>query len=298
MYGKVIAMNRETIRIAVILLCAALGAAGCSAPTPPVAPTPSPTAAPTIGPGTDFPHIDLGEGLYLRQIRGDVFVVTHAFPWPANSLIVEMENSDIVLAGTPYTPEAMGTVLQWIRERFGERNIVAVNPGYHVDNLGGNSALIAQGIPVYGSDLTAEMLAERGEQTRQLLLGMLSGPGNERYHNAHAAIPYVPPDHLFQIHDGLRLTFGSEQLEVYYPGPTQAPDKVVIYFPGKKVLFGSCMVLGGDQPGNTHEADMENWPKAIAKLKRFDAVFVIPGHGERLDPGLIDHTIEVLSKTE
>jgi metallo-beta-lactamase class B len=295
MYGTVIAMNRQTILIVAVFLAAALLAAGCSAPTPASTPTPAPAAAPTIGPDTDFPHVELGEGLYLRQIRRDVFVVTHAFPWPANSLIVEMENSDLVLAGTPYTPEAMETVLQWIHKQFGERNIIAVNPGYHVDNLGGNSALIAQGIPVYGSDLTAEMLAERGEQTRQMLLGMLQGPGNERYAKAHAEIPYVPPDHLFPIHDGLILTFGDEQLEVYYPGPTQAPDKVVIYFPGKKVLFGSCMVLGGNQVGNTHEADMANWPKAIEKLKRFDVAFVVPGHGDRLDPGLIDHTIQVLT---
>jgi metallo-beta-lactamase class B len=286
-HDTVAAMNRTILLTAILLFAAAC--------VPPSAAAPSPSAPPTIGPETDFEHIDLGEGLYLRQIRGDVFVVTHAFPWPANSLIVEMENSDLVLAGTPYTPEAMQTVLEWIRGHFGERTITAVNPGYHVDNLGGNSALIAQEIPVYGSDLTAGMLAERGEQTRQMLLGMLSGPANKRYYKAHAEIPYVPPDHLFPIDQGLLLTFGMEQVEVYYPGPTQAPDKVVIYFPGKKVLFGSCMVLAGDQPGNTHEADMENWPKAIEKLKRFDAAFVVPGHGERLDPGLLDHTIDVLT---
>jgi metallo-beta-lactamase class B len=283
-------MKRRSLRLPVPLLLCALLAAGCAAQTPP-----SPGAMPTIGPDTDFPRIILGEGLYLRQIRGDVFVVTHAFPWPANSLIVEMENSDLVLAGTPYTPEAMNEILDWIAGHFGERNITAVNPGYHVDNLGGNSALIAAGIPVYGSDLTAQMLVERGEQTRQMLLGMLSGPANERYYKAHAAIPYTPPDHLFPAEQGLTLSFGQEQVEVYWPGPTQAPDKMVVYFPVKKVLFGSCMVLGGEQTGNISEADLVNWPEAIKKLKRFDMEFVVPGHGDRLDPGLIDHTIALLT---
>jgi metallo-beta-lactamase class B len=282
-------MNRKIILIAAVLL-----AAGCAAQSAPAAP-PSPSAPFTIGPDTDFPHIDLGEGLYLRQIHTDVFVVTHAFPWPANSLIVEMENNDLVLAGTPYTPEAMQIVLDWIAEHFGKRNITAFDPGYHVDNLGGNSALLAAGIPVYGSDLSVRMLAERGEETRQMLLEMLLGPANDRYRMTHAAIPYAAPDHVFPAKEGLTLAFGEEQVEVYWPGPTQAPDKLAVFFPGKMVLFGSCMVLGGNATGNVREADMENWPKAIEMLKQLGAEMVVPGHGDRLDPGLLDHTIELLT---
>jgi metallo-beta-lactamase class B len=249
---------------------------------------------PTVGPDTDFPRIPLAEGLYLRQIRENVFVATHAFPWPANSLVVEMENSDIVLAGTPYTPEAMNVILDWIADHFGERSITAVNTGYHVDNLGGNAALLAAGIPVYGSDLTVRMLAERGEQTRQFLLDMLSDPADEEYREAHAAMPYLAPDHVFSAEEGLTLSFGAEQVVVIWPGPTQAPDKMAVYFPAQKVLFGSCMVLAGEKPGNISEADLENWPKAIEKLKQYDALFVVPGHGDRLDPGLLDHTVELL----
>jgi metallo-beta-lactamase class B len=260
-------MNRNVFLHQIVILAGMAFSAGCAVQPPQTTPTTTIESPIAIGPETDFAHIDLGEGLYLRQIRADAFVVTHAFPWPANSLILEMENSDLVLAGTPYTPEAMETVLEWIRGHFGERNIVAINPGYH------------------------------GEQTRQMLLGMLPGAANERYYKAHAEIPYVAPDHLFPIDQGLILTFGTEQVEVYYPGPTQAPDKVVIYFPAKKILFGSCMVLGGDKAGNIHEADMANWPKAIEKLKRFNVDFVVPGHGDRLDPGLIDHTISILEST-
>ena len=242
-----------------------------------------------------FTRIDLSQGLYLRQIRKDVFVVTHAFPWPANSLIVEMANSDLVLVGTPYTPAAMSEVLDWTAAHFGKRKIVAINTGYHVDNLGGNSALIEQKIPVYGSDLSAQLLKERGEQTRQVILGMLTGTENERFYKAQAEIPYAPPTILFPLAQGLELAFGDEQVEVYFPGPSQAPDKVAVYFPSKKVLFGGCMILGGDQIGNTSDANLKNWPEAVRKLKQFDAEIVIPGHGDRLDTGLIDHTIALLS---
>ena len=222
-------------------------------------------------------------------------MVTHSFPWPANSLVVEMANSDLVLVGTPYTPAAMREVLTWMAEHFGKRKIVAINTGYHVDNLGANSALLEQGIPVYGSDLTAQLLKERGEQTRQVILGMLLGAANERYYQAQAEIPYVAPSQLFPIAQGLTLAFGAEQIQVYYPGPSQAPDKVVVYFPSKKVLFGGCMILGGDQIGNTSDADLKNWPEAVRKLKQFDAAVVIPGHGDRVDAGLIEHTLALLT---
>ena len=242
-----------------------------------------------------FRRIDINKELHIRQIRNGVFAVTHAFPWPANSLIVEMANSDLVLVGTPYTPAAMNEVLAWIKEYFDERKIIEINTGYHVDNLGGNRALIDKGIPVYGSDLTAQLLKERGEQTRQVILGMLKGTMNESYYQAQAEIPYVAPTYLFPLVQGLTLQFGDEGVDVYFPGPSQAPDKVVVYFPDKKVLFGGCMILGGDQIGNTSDADLKNWPLAVRKLEQFDVDIVVPGHGDRFDAGLIQHTIDLLT---
>jgi metallo-beta-lactamase class B len=274
--------------------CAANSASPVSSPTLDLSTHVAATAQAAPSTPGSFVRIDLSEELYLRQIRKDAFVVTHVFPWPANSLIVEMANSDLVLVGSPYTPEATNEVLAWMTEHFGKRKIIAINTGYHVDNLGGNQALIEHGITVYGSDLTAQLLKERGEQTRQALLGMLKGTANERYYKAHTEISYVAPTQLFPIAQGLKLTFGNEALEVYYPGPSQAPDKVVVYFPGKKILFGGCMILGGDQVGNTLDADLKNWPVAVRKLEQFDMEIVVPGHGDRLDAGLIEHTIALL----
>jgi metallo-beta-lactamase class B len=56
------------------------------------------------------------------------------------------------------------------------------------------------------------------------------------------------------------------------------------------------MILAGDRPGNTTEADMQQWPIAIRRLKQFPVNVVVPGHGERLDPGLIQHTLDLLEK--
>lgn len=258
---------------------------GCGAPSP--AETP-PSSPPT--------PVALSADLSVRQVQPGAFVITHSFPWPANALLVEMSNGDLVLMDTPYTPEATVAVLDWIKTQFGERKIIAINTGFHVDNLGGNSALIERGIPVYGSEQTVRLLAERGPASRALLVSWLNGPANARYREGHAAVPYVPPTHLFALADGLSLTFGQETVEVYYPGPTHTDDNVVVYFPRLKLLFGGCMILAGDEIGNTADANMAAWPESVKKLSRFDAATIVPGHGDRLDAGLLEHTLALLAK--
>jgi glyoxylase-like metal-dependent hydrolase (beta-lactamase superfamily II) len=81
-------------------------------------------------------------------------------------------------------------------------------------------------------------------------------------------------------------------------GRDQAPDKVVVYFPSKRILFGGCMVVGRERLGNVAEADREQWSQALHKLARFDATIVVPGHGDRTDPGLLQHTIDLLATWE
>jgi metallo-beta-lactamase class B len=280
-------------RIALPIFCILL-LAGCRGTQ--VEPTLSPTVKPTFAPPDANEHFDLNEDLYLRQIQTGVYVITHEFPWAANSMIVEMADSTLVLVDTPYTPEATQAALEWVQARLGEREIVAINTGFHHDNLGGNSYLLEAGIPVYGSDLTVELLDERGDEMRAQTLSWLEKPEYERYRQAHETLPYVPPDHLFPIDEGLELRFGTETVLVYYPGPSHSPDNVVVYFPGRRILFGGCMVIGWDSIGNTADADMEAWPDSVRKLSQFDFDMLVPGHGERLDPGLLEHTVGLFTQ--
>jgi metallo-beta-lactamase class B len=239
--------------------------------------------------------IRLEPGLHVREVARGAYEVTHALPWPANSLLVEMADGTLVLVGTPYTPAATKRVLDWAHARFGVRKTVAINNGFHVDNLGGNAALRKAGIPVYGSDLTVSLLRERGEKTRQQILEMIADPALPEY-AAHAGIPYLPPDHVFPIAEGLVLRLGAEELRVIYPGPSQAPDKVAVYFPSRRLLYGGCMILSGNQAGNLADADLASWPRAVASLAALPATVVIPGHGDRLDAGLVQHTLDVLMR--
>ena len=166
-------MNSLTRLIAILFV--ALLLAGCaSVPGTTAVPTPESVALRAEAPAL-FERIAITDDLSVRRIQNGVYVFTHAFPWPANSMVVEMADSRLVLVDTPYTPEATRDLLDWIETQLGEREITAINTGFHNDNLGGNRTLIEQGIPVYGADLTVEMLAERFHMAQSYLQSLNSG---------------------------------------------------------------------------------------------------------------------------
>ncbi len=240
-------------------------------------------------------ELELAPDLHLLRLGAGAYVVRHRCPFVCNSVLVEMPDGTFVFGGTPGFPEAARLVLDWIEREHGKRPVVAIDTGYHFDNLGGNAAFRAAGFPVYGSDLTVRLLAERGETMRALTLGFIADP-NSPYRAAHAALQFVPPDHVFPIEQGLSLRFGGEEVRVIYPGPTQAPDKVAIYFPGRRLLYGSCLLLAGDRPGNLAEADLARWPEGVRELQHLPIAVAVAAHGTRLDPGLLQNTLDVLAR--
>lgn len=241
-----------------------------------------------------YPSIEVADDLQVREIQPGMFIATHSFPWPHNSMLVLIGESDLLLVDTPYTPQATRDLLEWAGLKFGKRNIVAINTGFHYDNLGGNAYLIEQGIPVYGSAETAKLLEEKSAGLRAMTLGWLEAPQYKRYYEAHRDLPYEAPTNLFDLHDGLELRVGNEIVQVIFPGASHAPDNVVVYFPARKVLFGGCMILGTEKIGNISDADMSAWPDSVEHLRNLDFRLLIPGHGDRLDPALLDVTVDLL----
>jgi len=237
--------------------------------------------------------IPINRDLRVRQIQEGSFVFSHAFPWAANSLAVVI-GDHLVLVDTPYTPEATQEMLAWLEDQVGPKQIIAINTHFHLDNLGGNSYLIEQGIPVYGSNLTEALLDERGQDSLDQTVAFLQAEQDSRFAEAFKSLSLTPPSELFELREGLNLTFGDESVQVYYPGPAHTPDNVVVYFPDRHLLFGGCLIIGRDAIGNTADADLANWPEAVRNLEPFEFDILVPGHGERLDPELLNHTLELL----
>lgn len=236
---------------------------------------------------------ELSPQLKVEQLIPHVFIVTHVYPWPANSMIVEMKNSDLVIVDTPWTPEAMKQVLVWAEHKFGKRKMVAINTHYHTDRLGGNQALLEQKVPIYGSDLTLKLLRKNHQKERDTLVhaAQSKDPAAAR---VFEVLKLEAPTQSFLARDGLRLNFGSEKVDVFYPGSAHSPDNVVVYFEEKRVLFGGCMIVAGDRFGNLADADLKNWGSSLKALERFKFEWLIPGHGDIFAPASIANTYRLL----
>ncbi|MBN1647007.1 MAG: MBL fold metallo-hydrolase [Spirochaetales bacterium] len=256
---------------------------------------------PLIGAGAlDKPNaLRLSDELVISEIEKDVFLVTHSFPWPGNSLLVVLDRKNIVWIDTPYTPEATALVLDWALDRFGrDCRITEINTGFHIDNLGGNRELIKRKITVYGSSLTCELLKTRSAATMAKMAGWLNGPKNKKYKDAYTNFVFVPPTHTFDINREQKIRIGTNDVIVYFPGPTHTYDNLVVYIPDRKLLFGGCMILAADadKVGYAEDGNIGEWAKSMDNLeKRFASCrLVVPGHGNPGGPELIGHTRDVV----
>lgn len=237
---------------------------------------------------------DLDRDLAIRRVADRTWVVTDSLPWNANSLLAEMLDGSLLMVDTPNTGIATRSLLDWVEMRFGPRRLVVVNTHFHPDALAGNRVLAAAGAEVYGSAETVHLLAEHREAIAVVLADQLA----ERPVFAAEYRPWdpLPPQRVFEAKDGLRLAIGDEAVVVSFPGAAHSSDNLVVWLPQRRLLYGGCMVRADRSLGNLGDADVQSWPGAIKALQKLGAGIVIPGHGERMDPALLDHTLELLEK--
>lgn len=242
--------------------------------------------------------IHLSDELQIEQIIENTFLVTHRFPWPANSLLVRYPDRCIIWVDTPYTDDATEQVWKWIRSTIGKEKIIGINTGFHCDNLGGNGFLYTKSVDIYGTDLTVKLLSGQAEKTRSQIMNWLKKPSLQTYYDAHSKAQYYPPNTLFAIkpNEGVYLLDGL--LEVFYPGPSHSQDNLTVYFPDRKLLFGGCAVKSAQSKnlGFTGDAVMSEWPISLENiLDRYkNAQLVVPGHGRVGGLELIRHTLSLL----
>ena len=244
----------------------------------------------------------INDELYYNLVAEDVYMITHYFPyWGGNSLVVLLDNQQAALIDTPYDGVATIALLEWIRERFGERRLHAIVTGFHQDNLGGNEVLVEKGIPVYGMQRTADLVQSEGVEFKQIILEMVESNEDKEYYDRYKKLHLTPPNFTFDLEkdESKNIEIGGEIFQFYYPGESHTIDNAVVYIHGKMVLFGGCMIraLRDQRPGYIKYANMEEWPISVELVARkfSTAQIVIPGHGFEGDFSLLNHTVKILN---
>jgi metallo-beta-lactamase class B len=236
---------------------------------------------------------DLKKEITITKITPDLFCIVHAYPWPSNSLVAVMENGEILLVDTPYTPEATEFALGWIDKNLGKRKITAINTHFHVDRLGGNEALVRRNIPIYGSELTLIAIKDRGEASIKATASWANDESMKKYFRD---FKYIPPTNIFDSKKGLVLNFGKEIVEVKFLGVGHSADNLFVFFPKKKLIFGGCAILSMEAktPGNISDGNIAEWNKTIDLINTDNYNLVVPGHGKIGGIDLLTHTKAIL----
>ncbi len=245
----------------------------------------------------------INDELYYNRISDDVYLITHYFPyWGGNSLVVLLQDKQAVLIDTPYDGAATESLLDWITSSFGDLQLHAIVTGFHQDNLGGNELLIKRNIPVYGMDLTAQLVKSEGESFKKVILESVENHENKMYFERFEALVLTPPNHIIDLKKGSSeiIEIGSKEFEFFYPGETHTADNSVVYIHENELLFGGCMIraMADTRPGYIAYANMDEWPVSVELvLKKFPrAKIVVPGHGFEGNFELLQHTIDILNE--
>lgn len=240
--------------------------------------------------------VTLAPGLRVTELEAGVYVVRHDFPWQSNSLVMRMENGDVVLVDTPATPEATECLLNWTEKILHPDSITAVVTHYHLDRLGGAAALKKHGIPIHGSSHTVRLMKEKGEEMRRLTMSWVA---DESMRAAYAAIEMVPPDQVFDEKKPPVLEFGDDRIEILYPGPGHTDDNLLVWEPRRHILFGGCFLIASPKLGNLIEADPRRWLTSLATIADRPARFVIASHADgwpAFSPAIVANTERLLKE--
>lgn len=212
----------------------------------------------------------------VEQLAGPVWIHRSRFEtdsWglvEANGLVVFGERG-AVLVDTAWTPAQARWLLDWIERESGREALAVIVTHSHGDRSAGIGEALARGIPVHGSQGTAELLRQRGEPA---------------------------PSQVFE--DELELDLGGVALEAFYPGPGHTADNSVVYVADQAVLFGGCLIRAAatDDLGNVADADVAAWPETMRRLiERYgSARRVVPGHGAVGDAALLEHTRDLAAR--
>lgn len=211
----------------------------------------------------------LGSDVYIQRLGPGVWrhisfrLIPGLGPVPSNGVIVRVPDGSLVI-DTAWSPEQTALVFDWAEAQVGKVQAVIATHA-HDDRLGGLAESDRREIPSYALAETSRLAAEKGWP------------------------PIREP-----VDSGYSLTAFGIRGEVYFPGAGHTVDNATIWLEDQRLLVGSCLVRSATSAslGAIQEADLDNWPQAIANLQeRYPEVLtVVPGHGDPGGPDLLSHT--------
>lgn len=183
---------------------------------------------------------------------------------------VYFNGNEAIVFDAPTNDVASSELIQWIQKDQKKKIKAVVATHFHRDCVGGLKEFHDQGITSYANEQTIELAKNRNEM--------------------------VPENGFDQE---LKMMIGNQLTLTKYFGAGHTTDNVIGYIPGEKAIFGGCLIKGIHAgKGNLADANVTEWPKTIANIKREipDLQIVIPGHGKNGGTELLEYTRKLFEK--
>ncbi|WP_426958456.1 MBL fold metallo-hydrolase [Muricoccus radiodurans] len=204
---------------------------------------------------------ELGPGLYGYTAEGD-----------PNSGVVIGDDS-VLVVDAQATPIMARDVIARIRAVTDKPIRHVVLSHYHAVRVLGASGY--EGAEVIASDVTRELIVERGAQDMDSEIGRFP-----RLFRGRESIPGLTwPDITF--HRRMTLWLGKREVQIIQIGRSHTAGDTVVWLPKERVAFAGDVVEFGATPycGDAHFGD---WPGTLEALRALGAEAMVPGRGRSL----------------
>lgn len=220
--------------------------------------------------------IVIDDDIQLVQLEDSIFMhvswynLESAGRFSSNGMIV-IKSGQALMIDTPMDNEKARRLTRYLKDSLSVDLVTLIIGHFHDDCLGGLGYLQSIGVASIANSMTIAKCKEIG-----------------------LPVPSIP------FTDSLTFEFNGEPIECRFFGAGHSFDNITVWIPGKKILFGGCLIKSIDSKGlgNLSDAVVNEWDITVAKvMKEYPEIeAVVPGHGNFGRRELLVHTIELVKK--
>ena len=218
----------------------------------------------------------------FEEIGNDLFAFT-AEGDPNSGIIVG--DDSVMVIDAQATPTLARQVIQKVRSVTDKPISHLVLSHYHAVRVLGAAEYKASNIIM--SSKARSMVVERGQEDWDSEFDRFP-----RLFKGHEEIPGLTwPTTTFD--KKMSLFLGKRRVDLYFLGRAHTAGDIVIHVPDSNVLFTGDIVeyKSACYCGDAH---LQEWPKTLRKIAKFQAFSLVPGRGDALtDPRQINDAIEL-----
>lgn len=205
--------------------------------------------------------LEIAKDVYAYTTQGD-----------PNSAVVIGDDSVLVMEAqaTPVMAKALIEKIQTVTDKPIKYLVLS---HYHAVRVLGASAF--KGAEIIASELTYEMILERGEQDFK--------SETDRFPRLFRSVESIPhltyPTQTFA--KSMTIHLGKRKVELKHLGAGHTRGDIVAWVPDCKALFSGDLLEYGATP-YCGDAQLEEWPQTLQKISALNAETAVPGRGNAL----------------